>query len=169
MTPVTIGSVEEKEGTSPPSEIGTSKGTGQAAPLPDETMLQLGRVSLRVIADDCVSENDLSNALGTFHIDGRRYMIIGAAPPTKAASSPIDLLTKRELQIALLVADGKVNKQIAYRLKISPYTVSSYLKRIFCKLHCHTRAEMATLIVNKLSTRKIATLTEPSPREEIEA
>lgn len=52
------------------------------------------------------------------------------------------LLTGRELQVAALVAIGRSNKQIASRLKISEWTVSSHLRRIFIKLNVDSRAAM---------------------------
>ena len=56
--------------------------------------------------------------------------------------SPTDLLTQRELQIVMLVAEGRVDKQIANQLKISKYTVSTHLRRIFAKLGVDSRAAM---------------------------
>jgi DNA-binding CsgD family transcriptional regulator len=52
------------------------------------------------------------------------------------------VLTERELQIATLVASGKVNKQIASELHISEWTVSTHLRRIFAKLGVSSRAAM---------------------------
>lgn len=54
-----------------------------------------------------------------------------------------DKLTKRELQIAFLVAKGKVNKQIAYQLNLSENTVCSYVKRACYKTQAKNRAELA--------------------------
>lgn len=52
------------------------------------------------------------------------------------------LLTSRELQIATLVAQGLQNKQVAKKLHISEWTVSTHLRRIFAKLHVDSRAAM---------------------------
>ena len=54
----------------------------------------------------------------------------------------LDILTKRELQIIMLVAEGRVNKQIADQLNISIWTVSTHLRRIFAKLAVDSRAAM---------------------------
>jgi DNA-binding NarL/FixJ family response regulator len=62
-------------------------------------------------------------------------------------TSLTDLLTERELQIVMLVARGKVNKQIAYQLRISEYTVSTHLRRIFCKLGVSSRAAMVAQLL----------------------
>jgi DNA-binding NarL/FixJ family response regulator len=57
----------------------------------------------------------------------------------------ICVLTKRELQIASLVAIGHLNKQIARRLCISEYTVSTHIRRIFSKLGIRCRSSLASL------------------------
>ena len=64
-----------------------------------------------------------------------------AAPATLPASS---ILTARELQIVSLVAEGRVNKEIATALSISAWTVSAHLRRIFAKLGVDTRAAMVS-------------------------
>ena len=51
-------------------------------------------------------------------------------------------LSGRELEIAVLVAQGHANKNIAYRLQISEWTVATYLRRIFLKLDVESRAAM---------------------------
>ena len=79
-------------------------------------------------------------------IGKRRYRLVliepedGLEEPVSAA----EFLTPRELQIAALVADGKVNKQIADVLRISEWTVSTHLRRIFAKLGVDTRAAMVS-------------------------
>ncbi|MCC5635168.1 LuxR C-terminal-related transcriptional regulator [Nostoc sp. CHAB 5844] len=54
----------------------------------------------------------------------------------------IKILTERELQIAILIASGRQNKHIAKQLKISEWTVSTHLRRIFTKLGVGSRAAM---------------------------
>jgi DNA-binding CsgD family transcriptional regulator len=51
-------------------------------------------------------------------------------------------LTGRELEIAILVAQGHATKNIAFRLQISEWTVATYLRRIFAKLNVDSRASM---------------------------
>jgi DNA-binding NarL/FixJ family response regulator len=53
------------------------------------------------------------------------------------------LLTGREREIALLVASGLLNKQIADRLNVSVYTVSTHLRRIYTKLGVRNRTSLA--------------------------
>ena len=62
------------------------------------------------------------------------------------AGSDLDSLSGRELQVALLVSDGRTNEQIARRLGLSSKTVETYLARIFKKLVVSCRAEVATMV-----------------------
>ncbi|MGC2163409.1 MAG: response regulator transcription factor [Silvibacterium sp.] len=64
--------------------------------------------------------------------------------PTSAALS----LTKRELDIATLVASGKSNRQISRSLNISEHTVKNNLFRIFEKIGIGSRVELAVFVMN---------------------
>ncbi|MDA0765317.1 MAG: response regulator transcription factor [Verrucomicrobia bacterium] len=53
--------------------------------------------------------------------------------------SPDDYhLTDRELAILRLMADGLLKKEIAAHMEISIHTVSTHLRRVYCKLHVNT-------------------------------
>lgn len=69
-----------------------------------------------------------------------------AAPPSGASpagDAPVGgLLSPRETEVAIMVAQGYPNKAIAAVLQISSFTVSSYLRRIFAKLGVNSRAAM---------------------------
>ena len=52
---------------------------------------------------------------------------------------PLDMLTDREKEIALAVADGKSNRQIADLYQISEPTVKTHLSNIFKKLELKDR------------------------------
>jgi two-component system, NarL family, nitrate/nitrite response regulator NarL len=54
----------------------------------------------------------------------------------------IDLLSRRELQVAEFAAQGQSNKQIAQRLGLSEHTVKNYLFRVFEKLGVSNRFEL---------------------------
>jgi DNA-binding NarL/FixJ family response regulator len=60
-------------------------------------------------------------------------------------------LTKRELQIALSVANGRTNQEIASLLGIAAVTVRKHLANVNQKLHLRNRAEViAFLVMNGL-------------------
>lgn len=82
--------------------------------------------------------------LGTFVVDGRCYAIIGQDEP--AGPDPLELLTPRELEIALLLAGGHETKSIARRLRISFHTVRVHLGRIYAKLGLHKQTELAARV-----------------------
>ena len=48
-------------------------------------------------------------------------------------------LSARELGVLQLVAEGYQNKEIAERLELSAPTVATYIRRIYDKLHVHSR------------------------------
>jgi DNA-binding NarL/FixJ family response regulator len=54
-------------------------------------------------------------------------------------------LTRRELQVLLLLADGFEAEQIAERLFISPKTVATHIQRVLTKLGVHSRAQAVAL------------------------
>ena len=54
-------------------------------------------------------------------------------------------LTRRELEVLRLLADGLDQGEIAERLVISPKTVGSHIERVLAKLGAHSRAEAVAL------------------------
>jgi len=58
-------------------------------------------------------------------------------------------LSPRELAIARLIAKGLPNKTIGTILEISPWTVATYLRRIFAKLEVTTRAAMIAKLADQ--------------------
>ena len=57
--------------------------------------------------------------------------------PQRAGTS----LTRRELEVLLLLADGLKQREIADRLVISPRTVGTHIEHVLAKLGVHSRAE----------------------------
>lgn len=55
-------------------------------------------------------------------------------------------LSKREKEVASLVAQGLSNKEVAQRLSITERTVKVHLNHIFRKLNIRSRTELAILI-----------------------
>ena len=61
-------------------------------------------------------------------------------------------LTPQELQIALQVADGKTNRDVAAALFLSAKTVEYHLTHIYRKLDLHSRAELIRLFASEATT-----------------
>ena len=62
-------------------------------------------------------------------------------------SSEVEHLTPQELQVALAVAEGATNKEVAATLFISPRTVDAHLNRIYRKLGIRSRAELTRVVL----------------------
>jgi DNA-binding CsgD family transcriptional regulator len=62
-----------------------------------------------------------------------------------------DALTPAERQVALLVAEGRTNRDIADQLFVSPNTVRTHLRHIFEKLAVRSRVELARATVEHSS------------------
>ena len=90
-----------------------------------------------------LQENAYYKVFGKIELNSKNCLVVKPkATLENIAVSPRELLSERELQIIELVAHGKSNKQIAKKLKISEWTVSTHLKRVFAKLKVDNRAAM---------------------------
>ena len=65
------------------------------------------------------------------------------APPPAAPAYP-DGITRREVEVLLLIAAGKTNREIADTLFISPNTVGHHVGNLLSKTNSSNRAELAT-------------------------
>lgn len=73
-------------------------------------------------------------------------------PAVNAAAQPLPI-TDREREIAMLVAAGLSNRQIADRLCVSVRTIDGHLYRIYVKLHIERRDQLVDLISGSRVTR----------------
>lgn len=74
-----------------------------------------------------------------------------AALPDDRAGAPVDvLLTRRERQIAALLACDLPNKEIARRLHLGPSTIKNYVHSILQKLNVRHRGDVARLQLNQI-------------------
>lgn len=69
-----------------------------------------------------------------------------ALGPDRPASA-LDTLTRRESEIAELVAAGRSNAEIAQVLGLSVFTVKNHVSSILMKLHVQSRTEAAAFIL----------------------
>jgi DNA-binding CsgD family transcriptional regulator len=70
-----------------------------------------------------------------------------AAPEASAAARPRGPLTRREREVAALIARGLTNRQIAAELVITEGTVGVHVEHILDKLVCRSRAQVAAWAV----------------------
>lgn len=66
---------------------------------------------------------------------------------TKSGSSPFEALSERELQTAVLIANGAKVQTVADTFCVSPKTINSYRYRIFEKLKINSDVELTLLAV----------------------
>lgn len=74
-------------------------------------------------------------------------------------------LTRREQEVATLVAEGLTNRQIAERLFISERTAEHHVEQIRSKLGFHSRAQIAAWVVGSLSSRATPSAIAAAPDE----
>ncbi|PRB08386.1 hypothetical protein CQ044_02955 [Microbacterium sp. MYb64] len=104
-----------------------------------------------------------SGALAWRGMVGRRLRALGAsrlpsaagagAPERDPEHSPLEvcramwepILTPRELDVALLMAEGRTNREIALALQVSVRTVEVHGGRVFAKVDVRTRHELTVL------------------------
>jgi non-specific serine/threonine protein kinase len=70
----------------------------------------------------------------------------GPAPapsPSPPADGATSLLTPREREVAVLVAQGLTNRQVAEQLVVTEKTASNHVQRVLDKLGIHSRAQLA--------------------------
>jgi DNA-binding NarL/FixJ family response regulator len=96
-----------------------------------------------MVVPDGAAPPDGWEALASFVADGGPYLVLWGPAP---AEDRLDQLTPRELEIAVLVADGRDAKAIARYLRISFHTVREHLSRIYGKLGLHKQTELATCV-----------------------
>ena len=68
------------------------------------------------------------------------------ATVTRPDASPTSRLTPRELQIAMLLTEGRTTRETAGALFLSPKTVEYHLRNIYTKLDIASRTELAAVL-----------------------
>lgn len=96
-----------------------------------------------------------THVVGSCLVRGQRYLIVaddGADGELQESEhSAVELLTRRELQVALMVCEGLINKQIADRLGLSRWTIESYIRRACNKLGARNRAALVARLISDIS------------------
>lgn len=66
---------------------------------------------------------------------------------TMTNNNPEDILTKREIEVLKLLAEGLFNKEIAYMMAISEKTVKNHVSNIFKKINVSDRTQAAVYAI----------------------
>jgi non-specific serine/threonine protein kinase len=73
----------------------------------------------------------------------------------RGSPTPEGPLTRREEEVAALIARGCTNREIAESLVITEGTVERHVANIFRKLNCHSRAQVASWATQSLHTQRV--------------
>lgn len=109
------------------------------APVEEAQAHHLTGLAYAALADDR-AEAKLGRARAGYEACGATWLTSTVDPVPPANAGP---LTRREREIADLVATGLTNQEIATRLFVSRRTVESHLSHIFPKLNVRTRSALA--------------------------
>ncbi|WP_450104008.1 response regulator [Simiduia litorea] len=89
-----------------------------------------------VVRGEIYMSNNVARQLAMKNFGGR-----------KGEQSPFELLSERELQTALMIANGQKPMDIAATFNVSPKTVNTYRYRIFEKLSISSDVELTLLAI----------------------
>ncbi len=151
------GSIEAARGDLPAAAMWLERSQEMLRGLPhpfelSRTSLVAGEIERRMKQKSSARELLNASVAGFDRIGARVWAAkarraltrIGGRPP-----APSDL-TPSEEQVALLVADGRSNREVAASLFVSVHTVEANLKRIYRKLGVRSRVELARKIGERL-------------------
>lgn len=105
--------------------------------LKDATIAEFTKTIRSVVGGEKVLPTILAGSLFSQIIDSS----IKELGPSKVIQSV--RMTKREREIVELIAEGLANKEIAYKLNLSIYTVKSHVHNILEKMALNTRVQIA--------------------------
>ncbi|MCU0533011.1 MAG: LuxR C-terminal-related transcriptional regulator [Hydrococcus sp. Prado102] len=124
-----------------------------------EAILSKKNLKLRPKSELFADETAYGSAIGHLQINGQSYAIVKAKDAPKPIQSHLTkILNERELQVATLVVLGHSNQQIADRLKVSEWNITTHLRRIFVKLGVTNRAAMISRCTSLMTEATVAPL-----------
>lgn len=97
------------------------------------------------IYHEAAASRDLARVRSALQSLGVRKREPAVARPDRGWAS----LTRVELAVVQVVAEGKTNREAAAELYLSAYTVNTHLRHAFAKLGIRSRVELARLLVRR--------------------
>jgi DNA-binding NarL/FixJ family response regulator len=76
----------------------------------------------------------------------RRELVATGMELTPPTGRPTDLLTPRELQVALALSDGATTREAAASLFVSPKTIEYHLAHVYQKLGLASRRDLRRML-----------------------
>jgi len=110
--------------------------------LGEEDFSALWKKGLGMTVDQALAMREIEEGAG------RDLPVVSSLAPSKApALAPPAGLTRREVEVLRLVAQGLTSHQIAEQLVLSPNTVNVHVQSIYNKLGVSTRVEAARFAI----------------------
>ena len=133
----------------PPSALSIEDSVDHALAICIAAAANLARVTSRVERSGrLLGAIAAADAQATDWADGSRAA--GLMAGGLARGLPADPLTPRQREVAILVAQGLTNRQIADVLVISERTVDTHVQNILSKLELATRTQVATWLLERM-------------------
>jgi DNA-binding CsgD family transcriptional regulator len=123
-------------------DLGLAQQRQKAADLGTDALTQALVVFARAGAT-----RDAARIRGSLRALGIRRRVASTEKPTAGWAA----MTKSELAVAELVANGHTNREIADRLFVSPHTVNTHLRHVFAKLQINSRVDLTRLATERNS------------------
>ncbi|GAA4455934.1 LuxR family transcriptional regulator [Phytohabitans houttuyneae] len=115
-----------------------------AAALEDAADVSADLAEARAFAEEALS---IATSCGAGRTRRRLEQRLGRQPARQpSAESVLARLSQAERPVAILVAKGRSNREIAAELFLSRHTVDSHLRKIFAKLGINSRTLLARLV-----------------------
>ena len=111
---------------------------------PDERALTLLRLARPRESSVRSGRLDATPSPDHHKLSGAHSAASGCAPPACPAG-----LTRREVEVLRLIAEGKSNRQIAAALYLSPRTAERHVANIYLKIGAHSKAEAAAYALHQ--------------------
>jgi DNA-binding NarL/FixJ family response regulator len=97
--------------------------------------------SLRALLDTMEAVSHGEEAFTAGHEQLAHSRLTELARRARAAASAMSILTRRELDVVQLIADGLTTRQVASQLSVSPRTVETHISNLYEKLGVRTRVQ----------------------------
>ncbi|MDP9482229.1 MAG: LuxR C-terminal-related transcriptional regulator, partial [Chloroflexota bacterium] len=109
-----------------------------------ERLIEAG--SSAAATDDLRAALEAFERLGATAFAERTRALLGEPMATRSTMGLADLLTPGELRVALAVAKGATNREVAADLFVSVKTVDYHLQNVYRKLNLRSRTELAVRV-----------------------
>jgi LuxR family transcriptional regulator, maltose regulon positive regulatory protein len=139
----------QAEGDHPRAHAALERALGAAQPEGYLRIFDRGPLMTQMLAE--------AARQGDYQEYARRILKVIAAPEgfsqvdkgsRRAQEFPVDSLSRRELEVLQLIAQGATNQEIAQKLVVTVGTVKSHINHILSKLGAHNRTEAVALARN---------------------